>query len=67
MEGCMKSDAIRGRLRLEDILHTVLRKKEHWLRKMEEMPEERLARQCTWSRCQERDKEGDRGQDGMVT
>ena len=40
----MKSDDIRERLRQEDVLDTVLRKKKQWLKKIEEMSEERLAK-----------------------
>ena len=40
----IKSDDIRGRLRQEDVLETVLRKKIVWLRKVKEMSEERLAK-----------------------
>ena len=34
----------RGRLRQEDVLETVLGHKTVWLRKVEEIPEERLAK-----------------------
>ena len=40
----MRSDDIRERLRQEDVLDTVLRKKKQWLKKIEEMSEERLAK-----------------------
>ena len=40
----IRSNDIRGRLRQEDVLETVLRKKTEWLRKVEEMSEERLAK-----------------------
>ena len=33
----MRSDDIRERLRQEDVLDTVLRKKKQWLKKIEEM------------------------------
>ena len=39
----MKSNDIRERLRQEDVLDTVLRKKKQWLKKIREMSEERLA------------------------
>ena len=39
----MRNDDIRGRMNQEDILETVLRRKD-WLRKTEEIPEERLAK-----------------------
>ena len=37
-------DDIRMRLRQEAVVDTVHRKKKQWLRKMEEMPEERLVK-----------------------
>ena len=40
----MRSDNIGRILRQEDILETVLRRKKDWLRKIEEMPEESLAK-----------------------
>ena len=40
----MSSDDIGERLMQEDVLDTVLRKKKQWLKKIEEMSEERLAR-----------------------
>ena len=43
----MRSDDIRSRERLrpqEDVLDTVLRKKKQWLKKIEEMSEERLTK-----------------------
>ena len=40
----VRSDDIRMRLRQEDVAATVHRKKKQWLRKMEEMPEERLVK-----------------------
>ena len=40
----MRSDEIRERLRQEDVLDTVLRKKKQWLKKIEKMSEERLAK-----------------------
>ena len=40
----VRSDDIRMRLRQEDVVATVYRKKKQWLRKMEEMPEERLVK-----------------------
>ena len=40
----VRSDDIRMRLRQEDVVATVHRKKKQWLRKMEEMPEERLVK-----------------------
>ena len=40
----VKSDDIRMRLRQEDVVATVHRKKKQWLRKMEEMPEDRLVK-----------------------
>ena len=39
-----RSDDIRERLEQEDVLETVLRMKKDWLQKIEEMPEERLAK-----------------------
>ena len=38
----MRSDDIRERLRQEDVIDTVIRKKKQWMKKIEEMPEERL-------------------------
>ena len=43
-KGQVRSDDIRMRLRQEDVVATVHRKKKQWLRKMEEMPEERLVK-----------------------
>ena len=40
----VRSDDIRMRLRQEDVVATVHRKKKQWLTKMEEMPEERLVK-----------------------
>ena len=40
----MRSDNIRERLRQEDIIDTVIRKKKQWMKKIEEMPEERLVK-----------------------
>ena len=40
----VRSDDIRERLTQEDVLDTVLRKKKHWLKKIKEMSEERLAK-----------------------
>ena len=58
----MRSDDIRERLRQED---TVLRKKMQWLKKIEEMSEERLAKRVYIRRkCQERGQQEDRGKDG---
>ena len=39
-----RSDDIRKRLKQEDLLETVLRMKKDWLKKIEDMPEERLAK-----------------------
>ena len=63
----MRSDDIRERLKQKDVLKTVLRRKRDWLREVEEMPEERLAKTCMWRRCQERDHEGDCENYGKVT
>ena len=40
----MRSDDVRERLKQKDVLKTVLRRKRDWLREIEEMPEERLAK-----------------------
>ena len=40
----MRSDDIRERLKQKDVLKTNLRMKRDWLREIEEMPEERLAK-----------------------
>ena len=40
----MRSDNIRERLRQEDIIDTVIRKKKQWMKKIEDMPEERLVK-----------------------
>ena len=40
----MRSDNIRERLRQEDVIDTVIRKKKQWMKKIEEMPEERLVK-----------------------
>ena len=40
----MRSDDIRERLRQEDVIDTVIRKKKQWMKKIEEMPEERLVK-----------------------
>ena len=51
----MRSDDIRERLRQEDVLDTVLRKKKQWLKKIEEMQRRDWQRECIWRKCQERD------------
>ena len=40
----ISSDYIRRRLKQDDALEIVLRWKKNWLRKIEEMPEERIAK-----------------------
>ena len=40
----MRGDSIRERLKQEDVLKTVLRRKRDWLSKIEAMPDERLAK-----------------------
>ena len=40
----MRSDDIRGRWKQEDVLEAVLRRKKNWLRKIEDVPVERLAK-----------------------
>ena len=47
VEGVTRMDRVRSddiRMRQEDVVVTVHRKKKQWLRKMEEMPEERLVK-----------------------
>ena len=61
----MKSDDIRERLKQEDVLDTVLRKKKQW--KIEEMSEERLAKRVYMEEMPGKRPRGRPRKDGKMT